>query len=117
MPMPAAQQEPHQEELLEEPLVYISALIVDKAAPEYTTQYNQTKRFIDVDFNCLETKINQQTWVVLLDFLGLGAKVPDMDDLSGSEPTQEKKPIDPGKWRARVIRAKELKSLCDVFFK
>ena len=29
--------------------------------------------------NCLNTTINLQTWVVLLDFLGMGAKVYDMD--------------------------------------
>ena len=40
----------------------------------------QTNRFVDVDFNCLDTTINLQTWVVILDFLGLGAKVHDLDD-------------------------------------
>ena len=35
---------------------------------------------MDVDFNCLDTTINLQTWVVILDFLGLGAKVHDLDD-------------------------------------
>ena len=39
----------------------------------------QTNRFIDVDFNCLEANVNLQTWVVLLDFLGLGAKIHDED--------------------------------------
>ena len=35
----------------------------------------QTNRFIDVEFSCLDTTINLQTWVVLLDFLGMGATV------------------------------------------
>ena len=35
---------------------------------------------MDVDFNCLDTTINLQTWVVILDFLGLGAKVHDLED-------------------------------------
>lgn len=30
---------------------------------------------IDVDFNALDITINQQTWVVLLDFLGIGTAV------------------------------------------
>ena len=51
----------------------------------------QTKRFIDVDFNCLDTKINLQTWVILLDFLGLGAKVHDMETMQ--DPTA--KPVQP----------------------
>ena len=37
----------------------------------------QTNRFINIDFACLEATINLQTWVVLLDFLGMGAKVHD----------------------------------------
>ena len=30
-----------------------------------------------MEFSCLDTTINLQTWVVLLDFLGMGAKVHD----------------------------------------
>lgn len=41
----------------------------------------QTNRFIDVDFNCLDANVNLQTWVVLLDFLGMGAKIPDASQL------------------------------------
>ena len=33
-----------------------------------------------MDFNCLNTTINLQTWVVILDFLGMGAKVHDLED-------------------------------------
>lgn len=45
----------------------------------------QTNRIIDVDFNSLEANVNLQTWVVLLDFLGLGAKIHDED----IEPTKD----------------------------
>jgi hypothetical protein len=34
-----------------------------------------------VDFNCLDANVNLQTWVVLLDFLGMGAKIPDASQL------------------------------------
>lgn len=44
----------------------------------------QTNRFIDVDFNCLDANVNLQTWVVLLDFLGMGAKIPDASQLEAS---------------------------------
>ena len=40
------------------------------------------QRFIDIDFNRLETTVNLQTWVVLLDFLGLGAKAHDPEQFS-----------------------------------
>ena len=33
-------------------------------------------RFVDVTFNSLDTTINLQTWVVLLDFLGIGGPAP-----------------------------------------
>ena len=39
--------------------------------------FAQVQRYVDVNFNRLETTVNLQTWVVLLDFLGLGAKVHD----------------------------------------
>ena len=53
---------------------------------------------MDVDLSCLEAKINLQTWVVLLDFLGLGAKVQDIDVLAGREAEQAAQPPDPGRW-------------------
>ena len=51
-----------------------------------------------MDLSCLEAKINLQTWVVLLDFLGLGAKVQDIDVLAGREAEQAAQPPDPGRW-------------------
>ena len=30
---------------------------------------------MDIDFNCLELVVNQETWVMVLDFFGMGAKV------------------------------------------
>ena len=42
----------------------------------------QIQRFLDIDFNRLETTVNLQTWVVLLDFLGLGAKAHDPQQFS-----------------------------------
>lgn len=37
-----------------------------------------------MDFNCLDANVNLQTWVVLLDFLGMGAKIPDASHLEAS---------------------------------
>ncbi|XP_053397933.1 intermembrane lipid transfer protein VPS13D-like isoform X2 [Mercenaria mercenaria] len=93
------------DELSGENLVHISVLLVDKASPEYKEKYNETKRFVDVDFNCLDTKINQQTWVVLLDFLGLGAKVHDVDILAGKESDPKNKPVNPEEYEQPVVNS------------
>ncbi|CAH1239855.1 VPS13D [Branchiostoma lanceolatum] len=66
-------QEDVTEEETEESLVYINILLVDKNSPEFATKYNRVNRFVDVDFSCLDTTINLQTWVVLLDFFGIGS--------------------------------------------
>ena len=42
--------------------------------------YTQTNRFVDIDFSGLDMTINLHTWVVLLDFLGMGAKVHDPEN-------------------------------------
>ncbi|XP_014665862.1 PREDICTED: vacuolar protein sorting-associated protein 13D-like [Priapulus caudatus] len=56
-------------------LVQISVMLVDKTHPSFAKKYNSTNRFFDINFNSLDTTINLQTWVMLLDFLGMGAKV------------------------------------------
>ncbi|XP_074642818.1 intermembrane lipid transfer protein VPS13D-like [Tubulanus polymorphus] len=83
-------------------LVHIKVVLIDNKKPEYVHKYNKTNRFIDINFNCLDTCLNLQTWVVLLDFLGLGAKIHDQDLLDeevktamaeGADETTTKKPI------------------------
>ncbi|CAF95657.1 unnamed protein product, partial [Tetraodon nigroviridis] len=54
-------------------LVHISALLVDQNHPEYKTRYGGVGRSVDVDFNCLDVLITLQTWVVILDFFGIGS--------------------------------------------
>ncbi|XP_036356919.1 vacuolar protein sorting-associated protein 13D isoform X3 [Octopus sinensis] len=55
------------------PLVHISIFLVDSKCPQFQETYKQINRSIDIQFSSLDTTINLQTWVVLLDFLGLGA--------------------------------------------
>nr|XP_054769178.1 intermembrane lipid transfer protein VPS13D-like [Lytechinus pictus] len=57
-------------------LVQIRVLLVDKKSSEFATKYKKTNQFVDVEFNQLDITINQQTWVVLLDFLGIGSSLP-----------------------------------------
>uniref|UniRef100_A0A8C9KAV8 Vacuolar protein sorting 13 homolog D n=1 Tax=Panthera tigris altaica TaxID=74533 RepID=A0A8C9KAV8_PANTA len=67
-------------------LVHINVFLVDKKHPEFSSSYSRVNRNIDVDFNCLDVLITLQTWVVILDFFGIGStadnhamKVPPED--------------------------------------
>ncbi|XP_059944976.1 intermembrane lipid transfer protein VPS13D isoform X2 [Mesoplodon densirostris] len=69
-------------------LVHINIFLVDKKHPEFSSSYNRVNRNIDVDFNCLDVLITLQTWVMILDFFGIGStadnhavKVPPEDIL------------------------------------
>uniref|UniRef100_A0ABI7ZSY5 UBA domain-containing protein n=1 Tax=Felis catus TaxID=9685 RepID=A0ABI7ZSY5_FELCA len=69
-------------------LVHINVFLVDKKHPEFSSSYSRVNRNIDVDFNCLDVLITLQTWVVILDFFGIGStadnhamKVPPEDIL------------------------------------
>ncbi|KAF6112214.1 vacuolar protein sorting 13-like protein D [Phyllostomus discolor] len=54
-------------------LVHINVFLVDRKHPEFSSLYNRVNRSIDVDFNCLDVLITLQTWVVILDFFGIGS--------------------------------------------
>ncbi|XP_043387413.1 vacuolar protein sorting-associated protein 13D isoform X3 [Chelonia mydas] len=54
-------------------LVHINIFLVDKKHSEFSSRYNKINRSVDVDFNCLDVLITLQTWVVILDFFGIGS--------------------------------------------
>ncbi|XP_078095172.1 intermembrane lipid transfer protein VPS13D isoform X5 [Mustelus asterias] len=54
-------------------LVHINIFLVDKKHPEFSTRYSNVNRNVDVDFNCLDVLITLQTWVMILDFFGIGS--------------------------------------------
>ncbi|XP_053546399.1 intermembrane lipid transfer protein VPS13D isoform X2 [Bombina bombina] len=54
-------------------LVHINVFLVDKKHPEFYSKYKRVNRSVDVDFNCLDVLITLQTWVVILDFFGIGS--------------------------------------------
>uniref|UniRef100_A0A8C3LML7 Vacuolar protein sorting 13 homolog D n=1 Tax=Chrysolophus pictus TaxID=9089 RepID=A0A8C3LML7_CHRPC len=54
-------------------LVHINIFLVDRKHPEFSSRYGKINRSIDVDFNCLDVLITLQTWVVILDFFGIGS--------------------------------------------
>ena len=57
----------------EENLVHIKVLDIDSRSPEFHSRHNCTNRFVDVDFNTLDIMFNLQTWVIVLDFFGIGS--------------------------------------------
>ena len=61
-------------------LVNVKVLLVDRSSPKFATEYEYVSRFVDVDFNVLSAVVNLQTWVILLDFFGIG--VPDQPNVS-----------------------------------
>ncbi|XP_069775082.1 intermembrane lipid transfer protein VPS13D isoform X2 [Narcine bancroftii] len=54
-------------------LVHINIFLVDRRHPEFSTRYSKINRNVDVDFNCLDVLITLQTWVMILDFFGIGS--------------------------------------------
>ncbi|XP_044308193.1 vacuolar protein sorting-associated protein 13D isoform X3 [Varanus komodoensis] len=54
-------------------LVHINMLLVDKKHPGFSSCYDKINRSVDVDFNCLDVLVTLQTWVVILDFFGIGS--------------------------------------------
>lgn len=75
-------------------------LLVDRRHREFQTRYGSIGRSVDVDFNCLDVLITLQTWVVILDFFGIGStannhavKVPSTSPQSG-QPLSNTAPAD-----------------------
>uniref|UniRef100_A0A4W3GI10 Vacuolar protein sorting 13 homolog D n=1 Tax=Callorhinchus milii TaxID=7868 RepID=A0A4W3GI10_CALMI len=54
-------------------LVHINMFLVDRKHPEFASRYGRINRNVDVDFNCLDVLITLQTWVMILDFFGIGS--------------------------------------------
>nr|XP_018668116.1 vacuolar protein sorting-associated protein 13D [Ciona intestinalis] len=63
---------PYIEQTCNDKLVRINAFLIDGKSEAYNVVYGRTNRFIDIDFNSLDCKVNLETWVVLLDFFGIG---------------------------------------------
>lgn len=57
------------------PLVRINVLLVDQKHPEFESKYKKTNRFLNIKFSSLKLNVNPETWIILLDLLGLGSKV------------------------------------------
>lgn len=71
----------------EDNLIHIKVLNIDKRGPDYYKKYKCTNRFVDVNFNTLDIMFNLQTWVLVLDFFGIGAG--PSKDMSSAPITQK----------------------------
>ncbi|RNA32522.1 vacuolar sorting-associated 13D isoform X1, partial [Brachionus plicatilis] len=56
------------------PLVKINLIIIDEKNPNFSEKYQKINRFIDIKFSRLKLIVNPETWILVLDVLGLGAK-------------------------------------------
>ncbi|XP_054856929.1 intermembrane lipid transfer protein VPS13D isoform X2 [Eublepharis macularius] len=70
-------------------LVHINMLLVDKKHPAFSSCYGKVHRSVDVDFNCLDVLITLQTWVVILDFFGIGSTAENHSMKLPSEDVQQ----------------------------
>ncbi|XP_077106391.1 intermembrane lipid transfer protein VPS13D isoform X2 [Ranitomeya variabilis] len=57
----------------DESLVHVNVFLVDQKHPEFLSKYKRINRSVNVDFNCLDVLVTLQTWVVILDFFGIGS--------------------------------------------
>ncbi|TRY87039.1 hypothetical protein DNTS_009138 [Danionella cerebrum] len=64
---------PHPKPDFDDSLVHINMLMVDRRHPEFRTRYGSIGRSVDIDFSCLDILITLQTWVMILDFFGIGS--------------------------------------------
>ncbi|KAM7310382.1 vacuolar protein sorting-associated protein 13D isoform X1 [Ixodes scapularis] len=66
----------------EDSLMHINVCLIDRRSPHFASRHNRVNKTITVDLNSLETVINSQTWVMVLDFLGISASPSDEPDAS-----------------------------------
>ncbi|KAM4703144.1 intermembrane lipid transfer protein VPS13D [Rhinophrynus dorsalis] len=72
-------------------LVHINVFLVDRKHPEFISKYKRINRSVDIDFNCLDVLITLQTWVVILDFFGIGSTADNHAMKQPADPRQTAK--------------------------
>lgn len=66
-------------------LVHIDVQLIDPKSPEFFSRHNANQRYVDVNFNCLDLIVNIESWVIILDFFGLGS---EQENLQIKKPTK-----------------------------
>ncbi|KAM9299302.1 intermembrane lipid transfer protein VPS13D [Gastrophryne carolinensis] len=72
-PSPTSERRHCPKDSFDDSLVHINVFLVDRKHPEFASKYKRINRSVNVDFNCLDVLITLQTWVVILDFFGIGS--------------------------------------------
>ncbi|XP_077510398.1 vacuolar protein sorting 13D isoform X2 [Amblyomma americanum] len=76
-PSPSGSMTPLATAAQEDSLMHINMRLIDRHCPDFASKHNSVSKTVTVDLNSLETMINSQTWVMVLDFLGLAADLPE----------------------------------------
>jgi vacuolar protein sorting-associated protein 13D len=53
-------------------LVHVDIQLIDPKCLEFFTKHKSVQRFVDINFNSLDLIVNIESWVVILDYFGLG---------------------------------------------
>ncbi|CAG2061726.1 unnamed protein product [Timema podura] len=64
----------------EDNLVHINVTLIDRDAPNLASHYNSVHRSVTVNFNSLDVVVNVESWVVVLDFFGIGSSGRSSED-------------------------------------
>lgn len=53
-------------------LVHVDIQLIDPKCMEFFTKHKSVQRYVDINFNSLDLIVNIESWVVILDYFGLG---------------------------------------------
>ncbi|CAG0881810.1 unnamed protein product, partial [Cyprideis torosa] len=64
---------PRREQRQVHELVKIKIRSIDKKSPLFANKYDSINRFVDIDFNHLNVRVNHFSWIMVFDFFGISA--------------------------------------------
>jgi vacuolar protein sorting-associated protein 13D len=72
-------------------LVHIDVQLIDPKSPEFFSRHNANQRYVDINFNCLDLIVNIESWVMILDFFGMGTEQENIQVKKPKVQTQQLK--------------------------
>ena len=66
------------------PLVKINLFLVDEKHSDFFSKFKRVNRFLNIKFSSLRLNVNPETWIILLDLLGLGSRIYPTSSSSSS---------------------------------
>lgn len=98
----------------EDSLMHISMLLIDNMSPHFQSEHKSTNRVVQINFNSLEVTINSQTWVMVLDFLGVGSTLPAPSRSVARQSSGFREEVDPAREPQKDVTNTELDmSICN----